>query len=80
MKLNVKPAYRPKKNPQQSFLNTSQSSLDSFTSEKENKRQNKQSRLEKIMNIKVTKPQVSSTLNHYKPVKRARSISRDSSF
>ena len=62
------------------LLNTSFSSLNSSRSSlnKENvsRNCNKESRLEKIMNIKVEKPKVNSTLVGYEPKKCERSTSK----
>jgi len=43
-------------------------SSDSRYSNKENMNKKHMSRLDKIMKLKINKPQVNSTLNNYKPI------------
>lgn len=70
MKLKVKPAVREPQQDRakQSVLEGSRSSL---ASDKENRVRNK-SRLDRIMGLKVSKPQVVSTLVHYQPAQGVR--------
>ena len=80
MKLKVKPAYQEEKKEvraKKSLLQSSISSCDSsLDHSKENKVKNK-SRLDKIMNIKINKPKVASTLANYQPKQGARSIQKE---
>lgn len=69
MRLKVKPTFdkmdREIRN-KQSVLSSSMSSCSSRDN-KENKSRNKLNRFEKIMQIKVAKPKVNSTLIYYEP-------------
>lgn len=69
MRLKVKPTYnqtRREDRNKRSVLSSSVSSCGS-RDDKENKSKAKINRLEKIMQIKVVKPKVNSTLVHYEP-------------
>lgn len=74
MQLKVKPAFRESARAdraKQSVLDCSSSSIES--AEKENKQRN-QSRLDKIMQLKVAKPKVASTLTNYHPKQAPRAL------
>lgn len=70
MKLKVKPRFndleRNDRN-KKSVLSNSFSSCSSRGANRESKFRNKENRLDKIMQIKVVKPKVNSTLNYYQP-------------
>lgn len=72
MKLNAQVKSTKKIDPRSSYLQSSRSSITSLSSGG-NKSVKKESRLEKIMKLKVSKPQTQSTLKHYEPVKRQKS-------
>lgn len=68
MKLKVKPKFNDLKREdrtKKSVLSNSFSSCSSRGNNRESKSRNKENRLEKIMNIKVVKPKVNSTLTGY---------------
>lgn len=74
MKLKVKPHFNNlKRNDRnkQSVLSNSFSSNSSIEN-RENKSKGKLNRLDKIMNIKVVKPKVNSTLTYYQPKQGSR--------
>ena len=69
MKLKVKPTLnntRREERNKRSVLSSSVSSCGS-REDKENKSRNKINRFDKIMQIKIAKPKVNSTLIHYEP-------------
>ena len=74
MKLQTKPKTTKKLDPRSSYLQSSRSSIVSAASSP-HKSIKKESRLDKIMKLKVSKPQAQSTLKNYKPVKREVSMS-----
>jgi hypothetical protein len=77
MKLRVKPAFRETRRDDRTKKSVLDSSCSSAGSEdKENRVRNK-SRLDRIMNIKVAKPRVASTLVHYQPRQGARAAPQE---
>ena len=76
MKLKVKPVGEKKHKTKVSYLSSSKTSLNSSLSslEKSNSRQ-LESRLDKIMKLKVHKPKVDSTLKNYEAAKNERKLS-----
>jgi hypothetical protein len=60
-----------------SVLENSFSSCGSGREESKENRMKNKSRLDKIMNIKVSKPHVASTLSNYEPKQGARSIQKE---
>lgn len=69
MKLEVKPKTVKKVDPRNSYLQSSRVSQASISSAG-NKSIKNESRLDKIMKLKVSKPNTQSTLKNYQPVKR----------
>jgi len=76
MRLKVKPTFNEEKRndrTKKSVLSNSMSSIGSRDKNRENKSKNKFNRLDKIMQIKVVKPKVNSTLTYYQPKQGAKS-------
>lgn len=76
MRLKVKPSHNDiKKNDRnkKSVLSSSFSSCGSRDDNRENRSKNKYNRLDKIMQIKVEKPKVHSTLSYYQPKQGSKS-------
>jgi hypothetical protein len=76
MRLKVKPKFNEEKRndrTKKSVLSNSFSSIGSRDENQENKSRNKFNRLEKIMQIKVVKPKVNSTLTYYQPKQGSKS-------
>ena len=74
MKLEVKPRTAKKADPRNSYLQSSRVSHISLSSAG-SKSIKKESRLDKIMKLKVSKPQTQSTLKNYQPMRRERAMS-----
>lgn len=74
MKLEVKPQTSNKIDPRNSYLQSSRVSYASVSSVG-SKSIKKETRLDKIMKLKVSKPQTQSTLKNYQPVRRERAAS-----
>ncbi len=81
MKLKVKPAYqegRRDDRAKKSVLDHSFSSSGTAReNSKENHRANRTNRLDRIMQIKVSKPKVNSTLTHYEPRQGSKSAPKE---
>ena len=69
MKLEVKPKTAKKVDPRNSYLQSSRVSQASISSAG-NRSVKKESRLDKIMKLKVSKPNTQSTLKNYQPMKK----------
>lgn len=80
MKLKVKPAFKEEKKVDRTKKSVLENSFSSCGSEREESKENRvrnKSRLDRIMNIKITKPNVASTLTNYEPRQGFRSISKE---